>query len=1096
VEGATRTWLNTSGGLWSNAGNWSGGFVPGAGDTALINANGTYSVTLDTTAEVASLTIGGGTGTQTLLWTAGGLAGNVTVAANGVLNFGGDNSKVFTGGSLTNHGQIVWPSSGPIYWYFSTAHIQNQPGGVIDMQKDGIFTPYIGAVGFHNAGTFRKSAGTGLGQMALGIAFTNASLVEVQSGTLQFQGGFTSTNTFNVASGAAIELYGGMFNFQPGHTFTGSGFYGVASGGPLINGPIINTNFMLTGGTLTMYNQITGRLNWVAGNLAGEVTVATNGMLNFGGDSSKVFIGGALTNYGQIVWPGNGPIYWYFSTAHIQNQPGGMIDLQKDGIFSPYVGAVSFHNAGTLRKSAGTGIAQMPSGLAFTNASLVEVQSGTLQFQGGFTSTNTFNVASGAAIELYGGTFTLLSGHNFTGTGFYGVASGGPLINGPIINTNFMLTGGTLTMYNQITGRLNWVGGNLAGEVTVATNGMLNFGGDNSKTFIGGALTNYGQIVWPGNGPIYWYFSTAHIQNQPGGVIDVQKDAIFSPYVGPVSFHNAGTLRKSAGAGLAQMPAGLAFTNASFVDVQSGTYQFQGGFTSTNTFNVASGAAIELYGGTFNFELGHTFTGAGFYGVASGGPVINGPIINTNFMLAGGTLTMTNQVTGRLNWVAGNLAGEVTVATNGMLDFGGDHSKTFTGGSLTNYGQIVWPNSGPIYWYLSAMHLQNQPGGVIDVQKDGIFTPYSGAVSFHNAGTLRKSAGTGIGQVSVAFTNAGTIQAYSGLLDFNSSYAATGGTLTYGIGGETDFGRINVAGNAPFTGSLGAVLLNGFRPATNTSFPVMTFASSSGSFADTSGLYVGSGRYFAPVYSATSLSLLTFGTNEVNILTQPQSLTVISPNNATFSVAANGVAPLAYQWRFGGSPIANATGNVLTVTNTQLINAGNYDVVVTNSFGSATSVVATLTVYVKPGLIQGAISQTAGSGQSATFTVDASGVPPASYQWFLNGVAISGATSASYNVPVAGSTNSGIYSVVISNAAGSITNVASLALVDLKMFAGIVIDGPTNSQYRVDYTTDVNTPSTNWIAAGTVILTTRPFYYFDVDSPALPRRFYRAVPVE
>ena len=64
--------------------------------------------------------------------------------------------------------------------------------------------------------------------------------------------------------------------------------------------------------------------------------------------------------------------------------------------------------------------------------------------------------------------------------------------------------------------------------------------------------------------------------------------------------------------------------------------------------------------------------------------------------------------------------------------------------------------------------------------------------------------------------------------------------------------------------------------------------------------------------------------------------------SVTFGVIAAGAAPMAYQWRFNGSGLPGATGANLTLTNTGLADAGNYYVLVTNGFGSVTSVVATL----------------------------------------------------------------------------------------------------------------------------------------------------------
>jgi uncharacterized repeat protein (TIGR01451 family) len=80
------------------------------------------------------------------------------------------------------------------------------------------------------------------------------------------------------------------------------------------------------------------------------------------------------------------------------------------------------------------------------------------------------------------------------------------------------------------------------------------------------------------------------------------------------------------------------------------------------------------------------------------------------------------------------------------------------------------------------------------------------------------------------------------------------------------------------------------------------------------------------------------------ILTNPASLTVSTGSTAGFSVTAVGAAPLAYQWRFNGLDILNAT-NASYVTNPVTTNdAGSYVVVVTNAHGSVTSAPAILTV--------------------------------------------------------------------------------------------------------------------------------------------------------
>jgi hypothetical protein len=74
------------------------------------------------------------------------------------------------------------------------------------------------------------------------------------------------------------------------------------------------------------------------------------------------------------------------------------------------------------------------------------------------------------------------------------------------------------------------------------------------------------------------------------------------------------------------------------------------------------------------------------------------------------------------------------------------------------------------------------------------------------------------------------------------------------------------------------------------------------------------------------------------------------------------------------------------------------------------------------------------------------GTPPFTYQWFCNGVLRDGATNATLTITNFGSINVGAYIVTVSNAGGSATSPpALLATVDLKLFAGVVVNGPLGS---------------------------------------------------
>ena len=79
---------------------------------------------------------------------------------------------------------------------------------------------------------------------------------------------------------------------------------------------------------------------------------------------------------------------------------------------------------------------------------------------------------------------------------------------------------------------------------------------------------------------------------------------------------------------------------------------------------------------------------------------------------------------------------------------------------------------------------------------------------------------------------------------------------------------------------------------------------------------------------------------------QPASLAVMAGDPAQFTVAATGSGSLAYQWQCNGTNLLNATNAALSFPSAAVPNAGAYRVIVTNTVGTATSLVATLTVTV------------------------------------------------------------------------------------------------------------------------------------------------------
>jgi hypothetical protein len=81
---------------------------------------------------------------------------------------------------------------------------------------------------------------------------------------------------------------------------------------------------------------------------------------------------------------------------------------------------------------------------------------------------------------------------------------------------------------------------------------------------------------------------------------------------------------------------------------------------------------------------------------------------------------------------------------------------------------------------------------------------------------------------------------------------------------------------------------------------------------------------------------------------QPQSCTNLLGTDATFVVAADSCGPISYQWTRAGNPLLVETNAIFTIKNAQLTDVGTYEVVLSNSTGSVTSLVATLTVNRAP----------------------------------------------------------------------------------------------------------------------------------------------------
>ena len=441
---------------------------------------------------------------------------------------------------------------------------------------------------------------------------------------------------------------------------------------------------------------------------------------------------------------------------------------------------------------------------------------------------------------------------------------------------------------------------------------------------------------------------------------------------------------------------------------------------STQTFTVTGGA---LTFNTINL-MPHSTTPAKL--LVSGDASFNS-LSNLTATIANGTGTGSSGLVdlggGTRVFNVGDSTAEVDVSvavpiSNGALSKAGPGTlrltaaNTFSGGTIVSAGRLLVNNTSGSGTGTGAVTVNGgilggtgTIAGAVTVNAGGMLSP--GAASAFGTLTLNSAPGFGGTNLMRIDRNGGASLA--------DKLVLSSGTLSYG-------GRLVVSNS-------GATLTGGEV------FTLFSAGAYSGAFAATD----------LPPLSADLIwdlgNLAVNGTISVitntlptapSISSGPDSLVLAQGQNATFSVSAQGTQPLAYQWRFNSSDLGGATLSAYTRPAVQPADAGSYSVVVTNTYGSRTSAVATLTVIVPPTIATQPVSQTVTQATSATFSVEASGTGPFSYQWRFNGGNLGGATASSYTRANAQPADAGSYSVVVTNAAGSaISSDAVLTVISL-----------------------------------------------------------------
>jgi hypothetical protein len=162
---------------------------------------------------------------------------------------------------------------------------------------------------------------------------------------------------------------------------------------------------------------------------------------------------------------------------------------------------------------------------------------------------------------------------------------------------------------------------------------------------------------------------------------------------------------------------------------------------------------------------------------------------------------------------------------------------------------------------------------------------------------------------------------------------------------------------------------------------------------------------------------------------QAPTNTIFTGQSFSLTAAASGSLPLSYQWRFNGAPVSGATTTLFTKSGVSTGDSGNYDVVVTNTFGSVTSLAAAVTIspVAQPQIVQAPVSQTFYVGYPASFTVVASG-GQLGYVWKKGATVLPDQTNATLTLSQITTNDAGTYTVTVSNPVGNASASATLAV--------------------------------------------------------------------
>jgi uncharacterized repeat protein (TIGR01451 family) len=777
---------------------------------------------------------------------------------------------------------------------------------------------------------------------------------------------------------AAVFTSSQSGNWSSASTWGGAGVPGSGDTAIILGGHTVTLDAVVSVANVTLSGTLTGAQNitvtnaltWNSGTMSGAATTsipsgATMTQAGVGTlDGRTLSIGGTLNV--------NGFNYFYMQNNASVTSTGVIDFLGDGGIYqNGALGTMSLSTSGTIRKSGGTGAANLSIPLVATSGAQVLAQSGTFDIYAVNATGATFDAASGAVMYFYSndtrtfdaastlsgaGTMQFNTGTN-TVSGTYNV-TGATKNNSATVSIanvtttgDITITGGTLTLNKastlsvpsltlqggtvngtapiSLTGTTsNWSGGTLggSGQFTIPVSTTVNVSGGmylDTKT-----LSNAGTLNFISNGYIYLQ-NNAVINNS--GTIDYQSDGnlYVNGTVGSCAVVNSGTIKKSAGTNGSNLAVPLTAQSGSQLLVQSGPLYLSAVTATGASFNVTTSANLYFYyNDSRTFDAASTISGTGtvtwYQGTNTvlGNYSVNGTTVNNAALTTLSNITSVGSVTVNGGTLTLNSASALSVPVltmnggtlNGTAPINlTSTSMTWSGGSIGGSGTLSIPNGTTVT--VNAIIFDARPvtnAGTLSLTTGYIYL--GGNAVLTNSGTIDFQDDSNLylngaaGTTSVV--NSGTIRKTAGTngTSFTVPLTAQSGSQLLVQSGPFYLGAAVTSSGATFNVQSGATLY--FYSNDARSFD----AASTISGAGTVGWQGGTNTVNA-AYNVTGLTKGIGAATTINNITSIGDLFVSAGTLTLNSASALTVPTLAMQGgTLNGTAPINVTGASMTWT--------------------------------------------------------------------------------------------------------------------------------------------------------------------------------------